>query len=41
MNGRLILQKNKTILGYWNENPVGNLKKADNNWPGLVEKSGK
>jgi YHS domain-containing protein len=41
MNGRLILQKSKTVLGYWNENPVGNLKKANANWPGLVKENGK
>ena len=41
VDGRLILQKSKTVLGYWNEDPAANLKKAEANWPGLVEKNGK
>ena len=41
MNGRLILQNSKSVLGRWLKDPEGYLKKADENWPKLVEKESK
>lgn len=40
IDGRLILQHNKRATDAWQKDPVGNLVKADANWPGLVEKNG-
>lgn len=41
VNGRLLMQKDEGIRDDFNEDVGGNLKKADNNWPKLVEKKGK
>ncbi len=41
LNGRLLLQYDKDVREMFNKDPQGRLKKADNNWPGLVEKLGK
>lgn len=41
VDGRLLLQYNKRARDQFNEDMQGNLKKADSNWPGLVEKKGK
>lgn len=40
IDGRLILQHNQTALDKWNKDLKGNLVKADQNWPRLVEKNG-
>lgn len=39
IEGKLILQHNQKALGKWNELP-DNVKKADQNWPGLVSRNG-
>jgi YHS domain-containing protein len=41
VDGRLLMQKNLGIRDDFNEDAPGNLKKADANWPKLVEKKGK
>ena len=41
VDGRLLLQYNTDIRDKFNQDQAGNLKKADGNWPGLVEKKGK
>ena len=41
MDGRLILQNSKGVLRRWQEDPDGFLRKADGNWPAIVEKHGK
>jgi YHS domain-containing protein len=41
INGRLILQHNRKAERLWKQDEAGNLKNADANWPGLVEKNGK
>src|SRR5687768_1594398 len=41
VDGRLILQHNKKAVGLWEKDVAGNLRKADANWPGLVNKNGK
>jgi YHS domain-containing protein len=41
VDGRLLMQKNKDIRDSFNEDTKGNLKLADDKWPGLVEKNGK
>jgi YHS domain-containing protein len=41
VNGRLLMQYDLDVKGKFNTDPQGNLSKADNNWPGLVEKLGK
>ena len=41
LNGRLLLQYDKAIRDKFNKDSQGNLKQADSNWPGLVEKYGK
>jgi YHS domain-containing protein len=41
MDGRLILQNSKSVLRRWQEDPGGYLRKADGNWPAIVEKHGK
>jgi YHS domain-containing protein len=38
VGGRLLMQKNQGIRDDFNEDPAGNLKKADANWPRLLEK---
>ena len=40
-DGRLLLQYDKSVRERFNKDSQGNLKKADQNWPGLVEKNGK
>ena len=39
--GRLLMQYDKGIRDRFNKDTQGNLKKADSNWPGLVEKQGR
>jgi YHS domain-containing protein len=41
VNGRLLMQYDLDVKGKFNQDQVGNLRKADQNWPGLVEKYGK
>ncbi|HEY6168118.1 MAG TPA: YHS domain-containing (seleno)protein [Verrucomicrobiae bacterium] len=41
VNGKLLLQYSKGVRNDFNKDTVGNLKKAEGNWPGLVEKKGK
>ncbi len=41
VDGRLLLQYNKDARDSFNKDTQGNLKKADKNWPGLVEKHGR
>ncbi len=41
VNGRLLMQYDLDIKGEFNRDQQGSLKKADENWPGLVEKYGK
>lgn len=40
IDGRLVLQHNKKAYDKWNAELQMNLKKADANWPGLVDKNG-
>ena len=41
LNDRLLLQYDRDVRDLFNKDPQGRLKKADANWPGLVEKNGK
>lgn len=41
IDGKLILQYSKSVRDRFNEDPKGNLSKANQNWPGLLEKKGK
>ena len=41
VNGRLLMQKNKSVRDLFNEDTQGNLKQADERWPGLLEENGK
>ena len=41
VNGRLLLQYDLDVKSRFDKDPQGTLKKADENWPGLVEKYGK
>lgn len=41
VNGRLLLQYDESVRDKFSKDTQGNLKQADNNWPGLVEKYGK
>ena len=41
VNGRLLMQYDLDVKTKFNSDPQGNLSKADQNWPGLVEKLGK
>jgi YHS domain-containing protein len=41
VNGRLLMQYDLSAKAKFNEDAQGRLKKADDNWPGLVEKYGK
>ena len=41
VDGRLLLQYDTDVREKFNKDPNGNLKKADANWPGIVEKEGK
>jgi hypothetical protein len=38
VDGRLYLNLNKKIHKKWNKDIPGNIKKADKNWPGVLEK---
>ena len=40
-DGRLLLQYSESVREKFNKDTQGNLKKADSNWPGLVDKYGK
>ena len=41
VNGRLLMQYDLSIKDKFNKDQQGNLYKADQNWPGIVEKYGK
>lgn len=41
VDGRLLLQYDKSVRDRFNKDTQGNLKKADANWPQIVEKYGK
>ena len=41
VNGRLLMQYDLDVKNRFNKDQEGNLRKADQNWPGLVEKYGK
>lgn len=41
LNGRLLLQYDRDIRERFDKEPQGRLKKADSNWPAIVEKDGK
>ncbi len=41
VNGRLLMQYDLSVKDEFNKDQQGTLKKADQNWPGLVEKYGK
>jgi YHS domain-containing protein len=41
VDGRLLLQYSHGVLEKFNKDSAGNLKKADANWPVLLEKKGK
>ena len=41
MDGKLLLQYSKGVRDNFNKDAIGNLSKANANWPGLVEKKGK
>ena len=40
VDGKLVLQHNKTAFDKWNSDPKGNLAKAEQNWPGLLARNG-
>ncbi|MBX3356938.1 MAG: hypothetical protein KF745_00770 [Phycisphaeraceae bacterium] len=39
LDGRLVLQHNQKAWRLWNQDVPGNLAKADQNWPGLVQRN--
>lgn len=41
VEGKLLLQYSKGVRNDFNKDVAGNLKKADANWPALVEKKGR
>lgn len=41
VNGRLLMQYDLGVKDKFNKDQEGNLHKADQNWPGIVEKYGK
>lgn len=41
LNGRLLLQYDRSVRDMFNKDQQGNLEKADKNWPSIVEKEGK
>lgn len=41
MDGKLVLQYSKSVRDSFNKDPKGNLTKATQNWPELVDKNGK
>lgn len=40
VNGRLLMQYDLDVKKMFEKDPQGRLKKADQNWPGIVEKKG-
>jgi hypothetical protein len=36
--GKLYLNKDKKIMGLWSKDIPGHIKKADMNWPGVLNK---
>jgi YHS domain-containing protein len=40
VNGRLLMQYDLDVKKEFNKDQQGNLKKADQNWPGIVERKG-
>jgi YHS domain-containing protein len=40
VDDRLVLQHNKKAWDLWHKDAAGNLVKADQNWPGLVDRNG-
>jgi YHS domain-containing protein len=41
VDGRLLMQYDLDVKDKFNQDQLGNLRKADQNWPGLVQKCGK
>jgi YHS domain-containing protein len=41
VNGKLLMQYDLDVKGTFNKDQAGNLQKADQNWPSLVEKKGR
>ena len=41
IDGHLLLQYSKAIMKKFNQDPAGNLGKAQSNWPGLVDSKGR
>ena len=41
IDGRLVLNYDQKIKGLFDADREGNMKKADSNWPGLLEKKGR
>ncbi len=41
VDGKLLLQYSKSVRDSFNEDQKGNLTKANQNWPGLLDKKGK
>lgn len=41
VDGRLVVQRNEKAKVMWSKDPRGNLRKADHNWPRLVNEHGK
>ena len=41
VNGRLLLQYDLEVRDKFNQDQAGNLAKADQNWPGIVEQKGR
>jgi YHS domain-containing protein len=41
VNGRLLLQYDLDIRNKFNQDQAGNLAKADQNWPGIVDEKGR
>lgn len=41
LNGRLLLQYDRSVRDLFNKDQQGNLAKADRNWPSIVQKEGR
>jgi hypothetical protein len=41
VDGRLLMQYDKSVRDRFNQDTEGNLKRADANWPKVVEKEGR
>lgn len=41
VEGRLVVQRNAKAKAMWSKNPHGHLRKADGNWPRMVNEHGK